>query len=271
MGVYQVQTFFTVAWYFYAFHVIWLAFFFDLHLKTGGYVERAREEHSGLAVFVEAFKNRVRHLYHWSYLRHYLNYLIMPSILYWSVVILMFLNPFHELFKDALIIISTASLSVAYWYLKQGFSRHMEMHNVGLRVLGLVKILAAYLAYTALLALGWYFGLNLFLLVPVVFLVTFLVLYQALFQHKLLKLEVYPLILLVSTLLALVFAVVFQKWNINYYTAGLLVTAVYNVVWGMLHKYLDRSLNRKLMWEYIFMLLVIVSLILATHDFKGRI
>jgi hypothetical protein len=271
VGIYQVQTYFTVSWYIYAFHIFWLLFIFDLHFKTVGHLEQARKNYSGIAVFWQAFKNRSRHLYHWSYVRHYLNYLIMPSIFYWSVIILMYLNPFHELFKDGLIITSTAALGITYWYFKEAFSHHMELHSVGLRALALVKIFAAFLAYTALIALGKYFGINLYVLMPTVFIVTFLLLYQALFQHRLLRLETYPLLLMFTTLMTLVFTLVFRKWGVNYYTGGLLVTVLYNTCWGIVHKYLERTLTWKLLGEYLFMLVVLVSLLLATHDFNGQI
>jgi hypothetical protein len=270
-GIYQVHEYFAVAWYVALFHALWLAFIFDLHLKTGGHLANARQLHTGLAVFWHALANRAHHLYHWSYVRHYLNYLIMPTVMYWSVVILIYLNPFHELFKDGLIVASTLAMGLAYWHLKEAFSTKFEHTHLGLRALALVKLFAAYLAYTALMALGWYFGLNLFLVLGVVLLITFLLLYQGLFQHKLMRLEVYPLLVMFSLLIMLVFAVVFLKWNVNYYTAGVMVAVVYNTVWGLLHRYLDRTLTRKLLWEYVFMLIVLISLVLATHDFQGRI
>lgn len=271
LGIYQVQTYFTVSWYVFAFHIFWLTFIFDLHLKRSGHLAYARVNFKGVRIVWEALKNRVRHLYHWSYIRHYLNYLILPSILYWSVIILMYVNPFHELFKDGLIIVSTAAMAVTYWYLKEAFSHHMELHHSGLKILALVKVLTAYLAYTALIAVGWYYDLDLSVLLPVVFILSFLLLYQALYQHRLLRADVYPAMLMFATLMTLVFAAVFQKWNVNYYTAGLMIGVIYNGAWNVLHRYLDRTLTRKILWEYAFMLIVLVSLILATHDFQGRI
>jgi hypothetical protein len=270
LGIYQIQTYFFVSWYVFAFHVFWLTFIFDLHLKRAGHMAHARVHFKGTRIVWEALKNRVRHLYHWNYLRHYLNYLILPSVLYWSVIVLMYLNPFQELFKDVLIIISTASMAVVYWYLKEVFSHHMELHQTGLKVLALVKVFTAYLAYTALIAVGWYYGLSLAVLLPVVFMITFLLVYQALFQHRLLQ-DVYPAMLMFATLMALFFAAVFQNWNVNYYTAGLMVGVVYSGCWSILHRYLDRTLTWKILWEYAFMLLLLISLILATHDFQGRI
>jgi hypothetical protein len=271
LGIYQVETYFVLSWYVYAFHVFWLAFVFDLHLKIPGQLAHARARFKGLRAFAYAFAARVRHFYHWTYVRHCLNYLIVPSLIFWSVVTLMYLNPFHELFKDVLIIVSTFALCVNYWYLKQAFSRNMELHSTGLKVLALVKLFAAYLVFTAALAFGWYFGLEKNFLVPIVLLLTALLAYQALAQRRLLRLKSYAGIFMLAVLVSAVFAVVFQSWNSNYYTAGLLVAAVYNTGWGILHRYFERDLTRKLFWEYVFMLIVLVSLILATHDFQGRI
>ncbi|HYC79475.1 MAG TPA: hypothetical protein VEC17_00420 [Candidatus Binatia bacterium] len=271
LSIYQVRTYFVVSWYVYAFHIFWLTFLFDLHLKTDGHFDRARGRFNGVRLFFEAFKSRVRHLYHWSYLKHYLNYLILPSVFYWSVIILMHLNPFFELFKDVLIIMATGALVVVYWFFNIAFSRNMELHRTGLKVLALVKILAAVFSYTTLMAVGWYYGINLIVLLPVVFIITSLLLYQMLFQHKLVNISVYPAIIMFSILLTLVFTVIYQGWNVNYYTAGLMVAVVYNTCWGVLHQYLEKTLTRKVLWEYIFMMVVLVSIILSTHDFQGRI
>ena len=270
-GIYQIGTYFTVSWYVYAFHVFWLTFLFDLHLKGGGHLAHARSHFKGVAIFWHAFKGRVRHLYHWTYLRHYLNYLILPTIVYWSVVFLMYLNPFHELFKDGLIILSTAALGVIYWYLKEAFSHHMEVRVTGLKILALAKVLGAYLAYTSLLSLGWYYALGLNVLLPAVFIISFLLVYQVLFQHRLLKIHMYPSIMAFASVMALIFATVYQNWGINYYVAGLLVAIFYNTFWGILHRYLDKTLTRRLLIEYVFMLVVLASLILATQNNYGRI
>lgn len=231
-GIYQIHIYFTVSWFVFAFHVLWLAFIFDLHLKSAGHLIHAREHFAGVLVFWHAFKSRVRHLYHWHYLRHFLNYVILPALIYWSVVILMYLNPFFDLFKDGLIVVSTIAMSIIYWHLKEVFSHNMEVHKTGLKVLFLAKLFAAYLVYTASVALGWYFAISLSILLPAVFIFTFLLVYQALLQSRLLKMDVYPAILMMATLMTLVFVAVFQNWNINYYTAGLLIVVIYTTCWG---------------------------------------
>lgn len=270
-GLYQIEVYFLIAWYFAIFHTFWILFIFDLHLRQRGQWAVARSKYPAAKAFFHALRLRTRHLYHWLYLKKYLTYMIMPTIFYWSVVVLIYLNPFHELFKDGLIIISTASMSLTYWHFKEAFSRNMELHDLGLKILNIVKLLAAYLMFTALMAFGWYYGLGLGLLMPAVFVLTFLLVYQALYQHRLMRAGTYPGMLMLSTLITLVFAVVFLKWNTNYYSAGLVVAAAYVLSWTVMHKFFERTLNRRLLWEYVFMFVVMISLILSTHDFQGRI
>src|ERR1700752_1863190 len=74
-GIYQIHDYFTVAWYVAAFHTFWLAFIFDLHMKTPGQLAAARKIYIGLEVFWQAFKKRIHHFYHWRFVRHYINYL----------------------------------------------------------------------------------------------------------------------------------------------------------------------------------------------------
>ncbi len=261
LGLYQIPTYFSLAWFVFAFHIFWLAFLFDLHYKSSG---------KGLG-FWKALDNRVRHFYHWAYVRRYLNYLLLPTVIYWSVIVLMYLNPFHELFKDGLIIITTAALGVAYWYLKEAFSRHMELHHTGLKVLAIVKLYGAFLAFTALMALGWYYGLGTVAITLSAMFVAFILCYQALFQHRLMDVKAIPLMLVMSLLVGTCFAIVYKHWNVNYYTAGLMVVVVYNAGWGMIHRYKDKTLTNQLLVEYVFMLVVLVSVVLATQDFNGKI
>lgn len=270
-GLYQIDIFFKLSFYLYAFHLVWMVFMFDLHFK------RARNATHSLAEFLtapavwEAVKDRVRHLYHWSYVRRYLNYLILPSVIYWSVVALIYLNPFHELFKDGLIILTSAGLAVVYWHLKEVFSHEAELRSASLKLLALVKLYAALLAFTAVFAGGWYFGVNVWLATAIAAAVAMLLAYQSLFQHKLVDITVWKWLVGLGLLVAVAFSVVFEGWNVNYYTAGLVVAVVYNGAWAVLHNYLHKTLTRALLWEHVFMMVVLIAVLLATHDFQARI
>jgi hypothetical protein len=271
LDLYQKQTYFFLAWCVFAFHVFWLLFIFDLHMKGSGHLARARAQFQGARALWHAFRSRVHHFYHWTYVKHYLNYLILPSAFYWSVILLMWLNPFFQLFKDIVIITATAGLAVTYWHFKEAFSNNMEHRHLGLKVLSLAKLLAAYLTYTAAVAVGAYYDVTKSKLASVVFVVAFLLVYQGLHQRKLLKDGAYSAMLVFAAVVSIVFTWVFVGWNYNYYTAGLLVLAVHTTCWEILYNYLEGALSRKLFWEYVFMLVVMVSFILSTHDFSGRV
>src|SRR6185503_2499821 len=94
IGIYQLRGSLYVAFYVYAFHIFWLTFVFDLHLKKRGVLANARLNHKGIKMVWMACQDRIEHLRRWDYLRHYQNYLVLPGLLYWGTVILLFLNPF---------------------------------------------------------------------------------------------------------------------------------------------------------------------------------
>jgi len=270
-SIYQVKTYLWVSIYVYIFHIFWLTFLFDLHFKNKGVLANARLNHRGLRMFWEAFKDRSEHVFNWHYFSHYQNYLVLPGIIYWSAVMLIFLNPFKEFLKQLIVISATLSMTVAYWYFKEIFSRRMEAEEFGIKILSLVKIFAAFLIYSAILGMTWYFGLTPELLILSVFGATFFLLYQALFQHRLLDLVTYLLIIGIGLVIALVSNFVYMRWQINYLTGGLVMSVVYNSLWGMLHHYLDRNLTKKLVFEYVLMTILILSFIFASHDFTPRI
>src|SRR6185436_1965153 len=114
IGIYQLRGSLYVAFYVYAFHIFWLTFLFDLHLKKRGVLANAKLNHKGLKMLWEAFKDRCGHMRQWEYLRHYQNYLVMPGIIYWSTVVLLFLNPFKWQLKTLIVVSSTIALNVTY-------------------------------------------------------------------------------------------------------------------------------------------------------------
>src|SRR3989344_254325 len=271
IGIYQLRGSLYVAFYVYAFHIFWLTFIFDLHLKKRGVVAFARLNHTGLKMFWEAFKARLAHLRHWPYLRHYQNYLVLPGLIYWSTVILMMLNPFQSALKGFLALSSTIALSVAYWYMKEHVSRKLEHRDHWIKVLSLVKLYTGFLVYSATIGVAIYYGFGIDFLLAAIFTMTFLLLYQALFQHRLLNFNIFLWILGIAAIQAVVALWVYENWNSEYFTAGLVMLAAYNTMWGILHHYLEQTLTRKVVFEYLLMAVFIVSFLCASHNFNQRI
>ena len=271
IGIYQLKQSMYLAFYIYAFHIFWLTFLFDLHFKKRGVLAYARMNHTGMKMFWEALKDRLAHIRKWEYIRHYQNYLVLPGTLYWSVVILLFLNPFKDGLKQIIILSATFAMSVAYWYMKEHVSRQLEHQEVWIKVLAVVKLFAAFLIYSAILGVTFNYAYDASFLLSCVFTLTFLLVYQALFQHRLLNFEIFVWIIIIGFAMAVVSYWVYQNWNTQYFSGGLVLLAVYNMLWGILHNYLDKTLTRKIVFEYFIMMVLIISVLLASHNFNQRI
>lgn len=268
---YQLGSYDLVAVYLYLFQLLWLTFIFDLHLKKRDILLEVRKHHVGFKVFRQALKERLSHLRNWYFLRHYINFFILPGVIYWSAVILIRLNPFDEVLKQALVILSAFALVVVYWYLKEFYNKNFELHHFGTKLLALAKLFAAFLAYSAILGYSFYFGKSAVFACFWFFVVTFLLVYQALLQRRLFRPKLLPAILSLSLAVCLVGFWIYNIWNHDYLTGSLLILAVYNTCWGILHHFLDNNLTKKLAWEYLIMMALIVSILLASHDFMPRV
>ena len=47
--------------------------------------------------------------------------------------------------------------------------------------------------------------------------------------------------------------------------------AVYNTLWGLLHHYLDQTLTRRVVLDYLMMAVFVISVLLASHNFHQQI
>jgi len=271
LGLYQISSYVWMSIYIYAFHVFWLTFLFDLHFKKKPLLAEIHLSRTWAHMLWGGIKDRVSHMLNWHYFRHYQNFLILPGIIYWSVVVLLFLNPFANELKQLIIASSTLALGVVYWHFKEVFSKNLEAHEWSLHILALAKLFAAFLIYSAVFGVTRYYGFGLEFLGLAVFAMTFLLVYQALFQHKLLSFNVFFFILLIASIVSIASVWVYFYWNTNYLTGGLVMLAVYNSLWGMLHHHLDNNLTCKLVVEYLLMLVFALSILFTTHDFSSRI
>jgi hypothetical protein len=271
IGIYQLGDSLKVALYIYAFHIFWLTFIFDLHLKKRGVLANARLNHQGLRMFWMAFHERIEHLRRWDYLRHYQNYLVLPGIIYWTTVSLLFINPFETVLKQTVTICSTIALSIAYWFMKEHVSRKLEHEEHWIKALSLVKLYAAFLVFSSIIGVTFYFAYGAAFIFSAVISLTFLLVYQALFQHRLLNFSIFLWVVMIALTMGILALLVYSNWSAEYFTAGLVMLAVYNAMWGILHHHLDHNLTKKIAFEYLAMMILIVTFVLASHNFNQRI
>jgi len=253
----------------FAFIVFCVSFIFDLHLKRSAVASFTSAKFRHL--MWQALRQRFHHFFDWKFLKHYLNYLVLPSILFWAIVILVYLNPFAGNLKQILILASTFSFVLYFWHMKEHITSNMEAHEKMLRLLATTKLLAVYAAFAATIGISWYYGLN----SGVVFIssaaVSFLLVRQALISYSLGNPDTNFLTFIFSILIGFAAIWVYKNWTYQYFTAALLLAILYNTFWGLLHHKLDRTLNKKIVWEYILLDILVLAIIFSTHNFGPRI
>lgn len=265
---------------------IWLYFalkislLYDLHFKNPGALKRAKARHESIShwlrrsfkVVLSAFWDRISHLlkkHHWL---QFQNYLILPGMLFWATVILIYVDFNNHKLQQVLILLSGLALVLNYWYLKEAFLRKTEKVDRDIFAgLAAVKIYAVATVYAATLAIMRRFCLDSQLFVAAIFSLTFLAVYQALFQHKLLGIKNVLWTIAISAAQAFAAYFVYRYWALNFYTAAIVMAALYNLLWGTFHYYLDKALTKKVFFETLIICALIALMVLSVTNFKARL
>lgn len=255
----QAAAFFKIAFYVYIFLVIWQMFVFDLNLKKS------------LPELVKRFWY-LAEKQHWI---HFQNYLILPAAVYWAMVVVIYLNPFDFRQNQIWAIFSTLALAISFWYLKTVFYAHKENPGLPRDLIFAAKLYASFLAFAAALGAVRYFDLGRddgWLFALAAFCVTFVLMYQALFQHHYVGFGQLRYLLLAAAGIGLAGYFLYYLWNVNYFSGALVLAAGYNTIWGIIHhKYLDRDLRREIVYEYLAVLFVILVIVFGTTNFAEKI
>jgi hypothetical protein len=276
-------------WFLKAGFAIWfylalkIGILYDLHFKQPGALKRAIKKHESiehwfvrsLKIVLSALLDRFSHLATKDHWLKFQNYLILPGILFWSTVILIYKNaspltdrPLQQFF----IFLSGTALVVAFWYLKEIFLRKTEkVESDVIAGLAIVKIYSAIIAYGAAFSIFRRFCLEPKLFVMAVFSLSFLLIYQALFQHKLVKFLNIFWTLIISGLMGIFGYFIYRFWAINPYTAMLVMGAMFNALWGILHYQLDGALTKKAFFETVLICLLLILMLASVTNFKERI
>lgn len=266
LQIYQISSFLRIAFYVYVFLVLWQTLVFDLHLK------KARTMAGLKRSFFQAIRERFEYLKHAHHWLHFQNYLLLPGVTYWTTVVILYLNPFASLLKGVFILFATLALGIDFWYLKTVFLAHQDAKGLARQMIFVSKLSASYLAFTASFGLTRYFGYGANWLMVAVFVLSFLLLYQALFQHHETGFGILKFLFTTSLLLGAASYVLYFFWNVNYFSGALVLTAIYNTVWGIIHhRWIDKNLTRQMVYEYLAVLFVILVIVFSSTNFAERI
>ncbi len=242
---------------------LWLNFIFDLHF---------REDHLTADSLWHAIKLRFKHFVSWEKFRHFQNYLILPSIIYWGSVLLIGINLDHAVLQQFIAIVSGLSLVIVYTLFKEVFHNKItpikESHFL---TLSYIKLYACWLAYASLLGIIWYYCFPPHVFYFTVALVTLMLLYQALFQFANVNLSHILLIVIITIAMGFVSFFVFNLWNVNYFTAGVFMVAVYNLFWNFLFNGINKKISKGLIFEQLAIFILVVVMLFGSTNFRAKI
>lgn len=263
-NLYQIETYIFVSGFIYIFLVLWLHFIFDLHFKD--------REHLSAKTLAHSIYRRFKHFLSWERLRYFENFMILPGLLYWGSIILIGINFGHLKLQHFIAVISAAALVCSFTLFKEIFhQKDFPVKNTHFIILTYVKIYASWLVYAGSLGIVWYYCLPAWVFYAVIFLVTVMLLYQALFQFAAISLKTIGFALLAAAAISLVSFFVYREWNVNYFSAGLFLTACYNLLWNYFYHAVKKSLSLRIFAEQLAIFLMLVVMVFGVTNFNAKI
>ena len=278
-GLYQLSFFIEIALALYLYLFLSVSTFFDLRLKPAGSFARSSDYYhyskqpilKWTRIFSRALHMRFRYLGSWQHFRHFQNYLILPSLLYWAVVMLLFLRPFTDFSKQVLAVVGTIFVAGVIWHLKTVFINYRASSAFLHEAMFVTAVATAFLLFAGALGIVWYFGLPSYVFVGSVVVFSFLIMYQSLFRESLVNPYDLLLVVLGCLMVGFIAMLVAKYWTVNYYSAGLLLADVIYLYWGLVLHAIRGRLKPLTVFEHVIVFLFILFFVLATTNFQARI
>jgi hypothetical protein len=281
----EIFLFLRVSLYIYIFLVLKIAVLYDLHFKGRDSWKKAKKKHESVRhrltrtakIWLSAIHGRFRHIVHWTYFRQFHNYILLPSLVYWGTIGIIYLvEPQNFYLQQTFALLSGAALIVCYWYLKEIFYQKKDKIEKSIfQILTVIKLYAAFLLFTASLGVARNFCLDDSLYLSAVFVLTFWLLYQAMFQHNFINANNLVFAFAISAIMMLFAFAVYRGWGVtdtDYLTAGIFLVSWYNFFWGIFHHYLDKEkFSGKVFLEMTVLALLVSSMMVSITNFKARL
>ncbi len=253
---------------------------YDLHFKIRGSWHRAKARHESVEHWLEkrikvifsSLAERLRHLSDWKFIHTWMNYLLLPGLIFWSTIAIFYVNFGFIKIQQIFMALSSLAIILNYWYLKEIFLRGKEKVDQDVFVvLSVVKIYAGTVVFTACLALTRHYCLEPYLLFWAVVPLTFLLIYQALFQHRMINAKNLFISLCIALVMGGLAYVTLFFWSYNYFTAAVFLAACYNLMWGVFHYKLDHALTWHSFFEILIICLLVAGMIFSVTNFRAQI
>ncbi len=276
----QPAIYLQVAFWVYLYLMFEVVLLYDLHIRRPGSIERAKIKHAAVVnntlrwgkIISSAIADRWYHLRKLEHIEHWIYFLFVPTFIFWSAVTLFYVNFGNLRLQELLAVLSSFAIIVYYWFIKEAFHRGKDVVDTDIFVaLSMVKIYTAAILYAASLAILRYYCLKPEYFSVEIFCFSFLLIFQALYQHKFVNGKNMLIALSISLIMAIIGQGVYIFWGFNYFTASVFMAACYNLMWGLFHYSLDKALTKRAFWEILFISLVIIFMVVSVTNFKARI
>ncbi len=254
--------------------------FFDLHFKVPGALAVAKKRHENVShlllrsvkIVWTALNHRLGHYFRMQEVKAFLVYLVLPTFLFWFTAAMLYGNMGQEKIQQLYAWISTVAMGVTFWYLKEAFHRKKERVDSDIFVaFSVAKIYTLTVGFGAGLMLIRRYCLDPSLYAGIVFGISFLLVYQALYQHGFLKAKHLLSAMAIAGAMGILAYFVYVFWGFNYFSAAIFMAAFYNLFWGTYHYHLDYGLNRRIFFEILVVCLAVAFLVFVNTNFKERI
>ncbi len=261
-NLYQPILFIQLSGIIYLILFIWMHFLFDLHFR----------KRQPFVSMVQQIKGRFEHFLVWENFRHFQNYLVLPGTIYWGSVVLIGINFGHHGLQQAIAVCSSLGLICTYAFFGKLLGHQIDVSNeVEFLILTYVKIYSAWLLFAGSLGITWYYCFPQSTYYLTVFMVSFILLYQALFLFHATSFWNVLRAAGIALIVTAFSVVVFHVWNVNYFTAGLFLTAIYNFLWTLLFHSIRRTLTPAVIIEQLAFLALMLIMVFGATNFRERI
>lgn len=276
----QTQIYLHTAFWIYLYMVFQMAFLFDLHLKNSGSLVRARARHENIAhrlqrtwkVFSSAAADRFSHFRSRRHINLWLHYLLIPSFIYWGTMSLLYSNLGFYKIQQVLAVLSSMALVAGYLFVREAlYLKKEQVRHESFAVLTVIKIYASAVLFASSMSMLRRYCMDAGFFEAEVFAYSFLLIYQALFQHRAVTLKNLGITTVIALTLALVGFYVYSFWGYNYFTAAIFLSACYNLLWGLFHYYLDRVLTWKVFLEILLVSMLVAAMVVNVTNFSAKI
>jgi hypothetical protein len=217
-------------------------------------------------------KNRLKHFLVWHNFRHFQNYLVLPGTIYWGSVVIIGINLGHAQLQQTIAICSSVALICAYTFFGKLLGKEITADNeLQFLILTYVKIYSAWLLFAGSLGITWYYCFPSSFYYLTMFMVSFILLYQVLFQFRAGSFRNIIRAAGIAVVMSLLSIFVYHVWNVNYFTAGLFLTVLYNFMWTLLFHSIRRTLTPTVVVEQLAFLALLLVMIFGITNFKEKI